>query len=76
MVLRFVMGIIVGLNSTVVPLYLREISAISITGFVVNMKFKLFIIHIYLIKLGIMYQGTTNLGTLVGYFLGLGFPIE
>lgn len=52
MVLRFVMGIIVGLNSTVVPLYLREISAISITGFVVNMKFKLFIIHIYLIKLG------------------------
>lgn len=35
-ILRFIMGLIVGLNSTVVPLYLREISPVSITGVVVK----------------------------------------
>lgn len=40
--MRFCMGIIVGINSTVVPLYLREISPVSISGVIVNY-------HIYII---------------------------
>jgi len=31
-VARFIMGFLVGINSTVVPLYIREISPVSISG--------------------------------------------
>ncbi|KRX03282.1 Major facilitator superfamily domain, general substrate transporter [Pseudocohnilembus persalinus] len=57
-VCRFIQGILVGVNSTVVPLYLREVSPVSISG-----------------SIGVLNQGSLNTGILVGYILGLGFPL-
>lgn len=34
--LRFIMGLIIGLNSTLVPVYLREISPVIMSGFIVR----------------------------------------
>lgn len=36
MIMRFLMGIMSGINQTLTPLYLREISPVSISGVIVN----------------------------------------
>ncbi|KRX00752.1 Major facilitator superfamily domain, general substrate transporter [Pseudocohnilembus persalinus] len=56
---RFIMGLIVGSNSTIGPLYVREISPVSLSA-----------------QTGIMNQGNVSFGILVGYLLGLQFPIH
>lgn len=58
-VARFIMGILVGFNSTICPLYIREKSPVAVSGI-----------------MGAFNQGNINFGIVMGYILGLGFPVD